>query len=127
MDPKSGFRSLESIARETASVIRRDPTEVAIKKAVAKYGPAVIAGLSLLILGFFAFWPNKSKADSKETKKEKEASAAASAPVTVHVHNHGGSGKAKEAKKEEIVAKKDEPPKDEPPKADEKPDDKKDD
>ena len=80
-----GFRPLESIARDTARIIRREPAEVAIQKA------------------------------------------AANAPVTVHVHNHGGSGKAKEAKKEEIVAKKDEPPKDEPPKADEKPDDKKDD
>ena len=122
-----GFRPLESIARDTARIIRREPAEVAIQKAAAKYGPAVIACLSVLILGFLAFWPSKGKADAKETKKEKEATAAANAPVTVHVHNHGGSGKAKEAKKEEIVAKKDEPPKDEPPKADEKPDDKKDD
>ena len=122
-----GFRPLESIARDTARIIRREPAEVAIQKAAAKYGPAVIACLSVLILGFLAFWPSKGKADAKETKKEKENSAAATAPVTIH--NHYGREPAK-GKKEEtpaIVAKKEDPPVDDKKKEDPPPDDKKED
>ena len=122
-----GFRPLESIARDTARIIRREPAEVAIQKAAAKYGPAVIACLSVLILGFLAFWPSKSKADAKEAKKE--ARADASAPVTVHVHNHGGSGKVKDKKEDPpaIVAKKEDPPADDKKKEDPPRDDKKED
>ena len=123
-----GFRPLESIARDTARIIRREPAEVAIQKAAAKYGPAVIACLSVLILGFLAFWPSKSKADAKETKKEKEASAAANAPVTIHNHYGREPAKAKKEektevlpKKEEIVAKKEE--KEETPTPDDKKED----